>query len=417
MFSAETLVEAMDGVIEDMAEKTVEEVETEILEMSALLAAILAAPIGGYFAEISAGTLTTAAALAPVLYLVRLALYHWNRMAGEEDSLLTVFGDWLAAGFLAISAGPFLDAIVQTGWWMANAAIGETNELAVQFMAATRVTNELSGFLEVKAVKIIGGIILILGHFGKLIGILGLAFAIASAQAVLYVLAVIAPVVAVLAVVPHMKWLKIIWLKAVAVLALVPVAAGGVFKAWSSLTAYVDGDGWAAMLIRLFWLWGAVGFLLSLAGILGKLTLSSAVDTTARIGKALKSIQRKSGGSDRDIPASKGDGKTPSKVQSQASRSMEFLFEASLEAPRYLQSSQVGDVTGPSPSFSSPQTGSGGATQNAGFETQAPNYVPKAVDSSEPGEQNPQEINAYAREAARYPGESGTGPGIAGGAS
>ena len=33
-------------------------------------------------------------------------------------------GDWIAAGFLAVAAGPFLDLLTELGWWIAGATLG-----------------------------------------------------------------------------------------------------------------------------------------------------------------------------------------------------------------------------------------------------------------------------------------------------
>jgi hypothetical protein len=224
--------------------------------------------------------------------------------------------------------------------------VGETNELAAQFIAATKTPDVFSNLLGSVGTGIIALTILIAGWLGRLIGVVGMAAAVATSQAVLFVLAIVAPVVAVMAVVPQMRWLRGLWLKSVAVLALLPVAAGGIFKAGVSLAAYFDGGGLAAMLIRLFWLWGAVGFLLSLAGILGKMTLSSAIDTTVRLGKAIGSLRSNSDRSGRGSPDSTGDAKAPSKSASQPAAQApvppHFLFETALEAPQYLPSRLIG---------------------------------------------------------------------------
>ncbi len=81
----------------------------------------------------------------PALFLLRLALYHWGRLVGEEDSGLKVIGDWVTAGVLAVVSGPFLDMVVRLGWWMQGKVLGETSGLALQFVESTTVTSFILG--------------------------------------------------------------------------------------------------------------------------------------------------------------------------------------------------------------------------------------------------------------------------------
>ena len=95
---------------------------------------IVQAPQEGDYARAAQSSLPVAAALAPALFLLRLALYHWGRLLGEDDSGLQVIGDWVTAGVLAVVAGPFLDMVVRLGWWMQGKVLGETSGLAMQFV-------------------------------------------------------------------------------------------------------------------------------------------------------------------------------------------------------------------------------------------------------------------------------------------
>ena len=61
---------------------------------------------------------------------------------------------------------------------------------------------------------------------GGILAMAGMLFAFAAAQAALYVMAVLAAPLAVAGVLRHMRWLRALWIKAVALLVLMPVAAG-----------------------------------------------------------------------------------------------------------------------------------------------------------------------------------------------
>jgi hypothetical protein len=118
----------------------------------------------------------------------------------------------------------------------------------------------------------------------------GLLFAFAASNAVLFILAVLAPPVAIASVLPQVRWLRSLWIKAVLLIALLPVVAGGVFKAGLSASSMFDQQGLLSAVIRLIWLWGATGLLISLAGILSKMTLTASVDAFGGIVQAAKQI-------------------------------------------------------------------------------------------------------------------------------
>ena len=160
---------------------------------------------------------------------MRLAIYHWHRLTGEDDSALRAFGDWVTAGVLGVAAGPFLDLATRLGWWMAGAALGETADLARNFLSAMTLPEAILAGL--RSVSLFSGIIAIGLALAGLLAVAGFLFAFAAANATLFVMAVVAPLVAVVSVIPQMRWLRGLWLKAVGLLALLPVVAGAIFKA------------------------------------------------------------------------------------------------------------------------------------------------------------------------------------------
>jgi hypothetical protein len=206
---------------------------------------------------------------------------------GEADDGLRVVGDWLTAGALAVVAGPFLDLVIRLGWWMVGRVIGEAGALAMEFVRATTATSAILGLANL---TFLGGLISIGLSLGSLLAIAGLLFSFAAANAVLFILAVLAPTVAVASVLPQVRWLRALWIKAVLLIALLPVVAGGVFKAGLSAGALFTKGGLLSAVIRLIWLWGATGFLLSLSGILSKMTLSASGDAVSGMVKAAKQI-------------------------------------------------------------------------------------------------------------------------------
>ena len=111
-----------------------------------------------------------------------------------------------------------------------------------------------------------------------------------SANAVLFILAVLAPPLAIASVLPQATWLRSLWMKAVILIALLPIVAGGVFKAGMAASTWMGQQGLLSAILRVVWLWGATGLLLSLAGILGKMTISTTSDAFGGMIKAAQQI-------------------------------------------------------------------------------------------------------------------------------
>jgi len=287
VFPAETISEALAGIFDKAANKEVRAMSEEVARWTSVIGEIVQAPSQGDYSKVAQASLPVAAALAPALFLLRLALYHWGRLLGDDDSGLRVVGDWVTAGVLAIASGPFLDLIVRLGWWMVGKVIGETGALAISFVENTSATSILLGLANQ---TFLGSLLNIGLSIGSLLAIGGMMFAFASANAVLFILAVLAPPLAIASVLPQATWLRSLWMKAVVLIALLPIVAGGVFKAGMAASTWLGQQGLLSAILRVVWLWGATGLLLSLAGILGKMTISTTADAFGGMIKAAQQI-------------------------------------------------------------------------------------------------------------------------------
>ena len=287
VFPAETISEALASIFNKAVEMEINAMSEEVARWTSVIGEIIQAPSQGDYSKVAQSSLPVAAALAPALFLLRLALYHWGRLLGDDDSGLRVVGDWITAGALAVAAGPLLDLIVQLGWWMVGKVIGETAALAVEFVQSTTATSATLGLVNL---TFLGSLISIALALGSLIAIGGMLFAFASANAVLFILAVLGPPLAIASTLPQVTWLRSLWLKAVIVIALLPVVAGGVFKAGLAASYFFDQQGLLSAVIRVIWLWGATGLLISIAGILGKMTITTTADAVGKLFQAVKQV-------------------------------------------------------------------------------------------------------------------------------
>lgn len=287
VFPAETISEALANIFNKAVETEIDAMSAEVARWTSVIGEIIQAPSQGDYSKIAQSSLSVAAALAPALFLLRLALYHWGRLLGDDDTGLRVVGDWVTAGALAVAAGPLLDLIVQLGWWMVGKVIGETASLAVEFVQSTTATSVTLGLANL---TFLGSLIAIALALGSLVAIGGMLFAFASANAVLFILAVLGPPLAIASVLPQVTWLRSLWLKAVIVIALLPVVAGGIFKAGLAAGSFFSGQGLLSAVIRVIWLWGATGLLVSIAGILGKMTITTTADAVGQLFQAVKQV-------------------------------------------------------------------------------------------------------------------------------
>ena len=277
VFHDDTISKALGNLFRKTAEAQKRDFKTEVSRWTASLSELVQPAEKDQFTNVARSGLKTAAALAPALFLLRLALYHWSKLLGDgNDSPMVVVGDWLTAGLLAVISGPFLDLVSRLGWWMCRVgAIGEASALAARFVtlmtapAFLNITSVIPGLVFIQSLIGIGM------TFAAILAMAGLLFAFSSAQAALFVLAVLGPGVAVAAVIPQMRWLRSLWLKGVVLISLLPLVAGGIFKAAVSVAGSLSHGGLVLSLVRLLWLFGATGTLLSLSGILAKMTLSA----------------------------------------------------------------------------------------------------------------------------------------------
>ena len=252
----------------------------------AAFSSLFTAPPPNAYASIANGGLKIAAGIAVALFILRLAIYNWNRMLGEDDDAVRVIGDWLTAGLLALAAGPLLDLINRIGWWIMIVVLGNAAALGKSF-ADGLLTTSWSGSLATST--FIGPIIMIALMVASLLAVVGILVAFASGHAAMYVLAAIGPAVMVAGVIPKMRWLRGRWFEATTVVALMPVAAAAVFKAGIEAALHLEG-GPAQEIFRILWLFGVTGFLLSISGVLSKFTIGAAGESLGKLARVGKGI-------------------------------------------------------------------------------------------------------------------------------
>ena len=255
---------------------------------------LFSAPPTGVYDQVASGGLRVAAGLAVALFILRLAIYNWSCLIGDEDDVLHVLGDWLTAGLLALVAGALLDLINQVGWWVMSSVIGNAGSMAGVFVrgmtggmsAMVDAASASAGMTSTFMLPIIDIALII----ASLLAVVGVLVAFASGHAAMYVLAAIGPAVMVAGVIPKMRWLRGLWLQGTVMIALLPVVAAGIFKVGIQAATSFVMAGLLSQLFHILWLFGMTGFLLSLSGILGRLTIGAAGDALGKMVSVGKGI-------------------------------------------------------------------------------------------------------------------------------
>ena len=293
LFPAETITESLVKIFSKGTEGI--DVVNETAKWGEVMGAIFQPPANGDYAKKAQSSWPVAAVLAPALFVLRIAFYNWRRLTGEEDSAARSAGDILTALVLAVLCGWFLDLVVRMGWGITGAVVGETAQLARDFLR-TMTLGEVGRTVAVTAaLGIFAPLFSAALTIGAIIGLAGVLMSFFMAQGALYVLAILGPAVMIAGVLPELRFLRAFWLKGVVLIALLPLLAGGIFKATVEGSAFASGELFSmgiilGPLIRVLWLWAAAGAMLAVVGILGKFTITTTADAANKVFGAVKGI-------------------------------------------------------------------------------------------------------------------------------
>ena len=139
LFPSKMISDALGKVFVDAADAQSHQLVEQYAQWYQAIGDIMQAPNAGDYSRFAQSSWPVAAALAPALFILRIALYQWNRLVGEEDSAARAAGDILTALILAVLCGWFLDLVVRLGYWMAGAAVGELGDMAISFIKSMSV--------------------------------------------------------------------------------------------------------------------------------------------------------------------------------------------------------------------------------------------------------------------------------------
>lgn len=290
VFPVDTINKALGQAISTPVDEFSRYIQGQAGAWALFIGGLLSGPGGSAYAKVAnEHSLPIAAAIAVPLFLLRLAMYQWHKLTGEDDRIMAVLGDWVRAGLFAALCGYFLDLVVRLGWWMCGAVIGDVAALSMDYVR-TMMLNIGSTLYGAAMSAWIFPVIMLTLELAGIVAIGGLLLAFIIAQGTLFILAIVGPIFFVASVIPQLKWLEGLWIKAVTIIALLPLLAGGIFRATVELASVLTYDSLLSGIVRVAWMLATTGALLSVVGILGKFTIGATTDAIQGMLAAVKAV-------------------------------------------------------------------------------------------------------------------------------
>ena len=86
IFPLDTISKSLGKIFSDAFNGENKQLVLDYATCYQVIGEIVQAPSAGVYSRVAQSSWPVAAALAPALFILRIALYHWGRLVGEEDS-------------------------------------------------------------------------------------------------------------------------------------------------------------------------------------------------------------------------------------------------------------------------------------------------------------------------------------------
>lgn len=248
------------------------------------------------FSEVARKSFPFAAILAPAFFIFRVVLYNWSKFAGEPDSISAVFMDFVGSLAFAVLAGPLINLLNRFIILALPGLIGDIPKMA------DNLTN--INFAGLMGTSLFSNLVWLGVAIGMILAIAGFVFGYISAMIATYILAALFPILSVVSIIPHLRWLKGLGVKYLALVSLIPIIGGLVLRAYSEVIAVGTlASGIFGGIIRMLLALGTSGVMLSLAGLIGKVSIGQAVDAGKKALDAVGSVAALAGMAGLGVPA------------------------------------------------------------------------------------------------------------------
>jgi len=263
IFETSTLSGAVERTVQKDSEKFSQGIEAVFADLVSVANRISdASSFVVDYADVSRKYFPVAAAVAPLFFVLRLLVYQWSRLGGDQDSIPSVVLDYATAVIFALLIGPLANLIHKFVYWLpANFGLGSITLPSVLMAGLSIGINSYGVFFTAIMVALYTISLFAIAAF--LIGYL-------SAFVVLYVVAAIGPIVAVVSVVPQLRWIRNTIIKVTGLVMLLPLLGLVVMKSVQSIVPQLNIGGFFPLLARTVLYAGAASIMFSAATVIGK---------------------------------------------------------------------------------------------------------------------------------------------------
>ena len=249
-------------------------------------------PDGGLYSTAAKPFSAVGVILFVPMAVLRLVWHQKRLLVGENDTLVNVAFDIIAAAVMVLGVGVLTDWTAEKVYALISVITGKIGihgmlpqswQSAGQALGA--MASESVGMLLFSGFLLLGGILAFLAF--------GMAFL--AVHGLFYILVALGPIVFTIGMLPPFGWMKRLWWMGFGATVLTPFIGTAALGAFALvLSPNFGGDVLAIkFIIRMVWLWAAAGMMWSLLGVITRFTFAASLQAA---GKIVSSATRAIGG-------------------------------------------------------------------------------------------------------------------------
>ena len=272
----------IDGTLEDFLNKVV----------GWVWKLVTTTPGGGLYSTAAKPFSAVGVILFVPMAVLRLVWHQKRLLVGENDTLVNVAFDIIAAAVMVLGVGVFTDWTAEKVYALTGVITGkigvhgtllQSGQSAGQILGA--MASETVGMLLFSGFLLLGGILAFLAF--------GMAFL--AVHGLFYILVALGPIVFTVGMLPPFGWMKRLWWMGFGATVLTPFIGTAALGAFALVLSPNFGGDLLTIkfIIRMVWLWAAAGMMWSLLGVITRFTFAASLQAA---GKIVSSATRAIGG-------------------------------------------------------------------------------------------------------------------------
>ena len=246
-------------------------------------------PDGGLYSTAAKPFSAVGVILFVPMAVLRLVWHQKRLLVGENDTLVNVAFDIIAAAVMVVGVGVLTDWTAEKVYALTGVITGKIGVYGLlpqsrQSVAQMGVAlaSESVGMLLFSGFLLLGGILAFLAF--------GIAFL--AVHGLFYILVALGPIVFTIGMLPPFGWMKRLWWMGFGATVLTPFLGTAALGAFALvLSPNFGGDLLIKFIIRMVWVWAAAGMMWSLLGVITRFTFAASLQAAGKIvGSATRAI-------------------------------------------------------------------------------------------------------------------------------